>query len=133
MTKTNKTLEPGLSGESATLVTDQDTAIAFGSGLVQVFSTPAMIGLMEGACVACTEGCLEEGLATVGTEISIRHVAATPVGMQVFAKAELTAVEGRRLSFKVWAFDEKELIGEGTHERYIIKVEPFFAKAQAKL
>ena len=92
-----------------------------------------MIGLMEGASLAAVGSSLPEGFTTVGTQVTVGHAAATPVGMKVRAEAELTAVAGRKLSFRVRAFDETGLIGEGTHERFIVEAEPFLAKANKKL
>ena len=113
-------LKTGLVGESSEVVTDQLTAASHGSGLVPAFATPAMIALMENASVAAIQKYLSAGQTSVGTEVNIQHLAATPVGMRVRARSELTAVDGRRLSFKVEAWDDKEKIGEGTHVRAII-------------
>jgi predicted thioesterase len=113
-------LKPGLVGESTAVVTDALTAASYGSGLVRAFATPAMIALMENASVAAIQPYLDAGQTSVGTEINVKHLAATPVGMHIRARAELTAVEGRRLSFQVDAWDDKEKIGEGTHVRAII-------------
>jgi predicted thioesterase len=128
-----KVLEVGLVGETSILVNDKETAMSYGSGLVAVFSTPAMIALMEGAAVACTADCFDTDTSTVGIAIDIKHMAATPVGMWVKARAELLEIDGKRLRFKIQAIDEKEVIGEGFHERYIIKIDRFYAKAKAKL
>jgi fluoroacetyl-CoA thioesterase len=122
----------GLSGELEHLVTEADTASRWGSGLVPVFSTPSLVGLMESAAVKALEGRLEPGKTTVGARIDIRHLAATPVGMKVRARAELTAVEGRKLTFTVQAWDEAELIGEADHERYVIDEARFVARVEAK-
>lgn len=122
----------GLVGEREDLVSDQNTAMAYGSGGVAVYATPAMIGLMENASLTAVDPILPEGMATVGTELSIKHLAATPVGMKVRARAVLEEVDGKRLLFKVEAFDEKEKIGEGTHERYIINLAKFLAKNAEK-
>ena len=128
-----KELLPGLIGEASVQVSEGNTAQAYGSGLLPVFATPAMIALMEEAAVNCTEGCLEPVSSTVGTSLTVCHLAATPLGLRVRAQAELLEVAGRRLVFKVQAFDDHELIGEGTHERFIIKVDKFMAKVQAKI
>lgn len=125
-------LAPGLTGETSDVVTENNTAIRYGSGNVPVYATPAMIGLMEGAAVAALEAHLPTGVSTVGTDLKVKHVAATPVGLAVRATAELLEVEGRRLVFAVQAFDEREQIGTGTHERFVIQVEKFLAKAAAK-
>lgn len=128
----NNELRTGMTGEASVRVTESNTAMAYGSGLLPVFSTPAMIALMEEAAVACTEKYLEAGASTVGTALNVRHLAATPVGMGVRARAELTVVAGRKLTFQVEAFDDREKIGEGTHERFIILADKFMSKVQAK-
>lgn len=127
------TLEIGLKGRADTLVTENNTASAVGSGLVPVFATPYMIALMENAAVNAVLPALAEDEGTVGTQLNVAHSAATPVGMKVWAEATLTAVEGKKLSFDVVAFDECGEIGRGTHERFVIKPEKFLAKCQAKL
>jgi fluoroacetyl-CoA thioesterase len=124
---------PGLNAELEHTVTDADTASRWGSGLVPVFSTPAMVGLMESAAVSALSGHLSPGQTTVGAHIDVRHIAATPVGMQVHAKAELTAVEGRKLVFKLQVWDELELIGEAEHERYVVDEARFIGRVQAKI
>lgn len=113
-------LKPGLVDESSEIVTEKLIAATYGSGLVPAFATPAMIALMENASVAAIQKYLSAGQTSVGTEVNIQHLAATPVGMRVRARSELTAVEGRRLSFKVEAWDDKEKIGEGAHTRAIV-------------
>ena len=124
-------LKPGLVGESTAVVTDALTAASYGSGLVSAFATPAMIALMENASVSAIQPYLSAGQTSVGTEINVKHLAATPVGMHVCARAELTAVEGRRFSSRVHAWDDKEKIGEGTHVRAIID-DARFAERLAK-
>ncbi len=119
-------------GEARTRVTGDNTALKFGSGKVDVFGTPAMIALMEEASINTVDKNLPEGFATVGVELNIKHIAATPKGMNITASAELTEIDGRRLVFKVEAFDEVEKIGEGTHKRYIIELEKFRERAQGK-
>lgn len=114
------------------MVNDQNTAAAVGSGLLPVFATPQMIALMENAAVDATQASLEEGQGTVGTRLDVSHDSATPVGMQVWAEAEVTAVDGRKLTFAVTAYDETGPIGKGTHERFIIQNDKFLAKAQGK-
>ena len=123
---------PGLRGEAELVVSEEHTALSVGSGRVHVFATPLMIALMEQAAVAATEEALAPGQQTVGVHLDVRHVAATPLGMRVTARAELTKVEGRMLTFKVTAVDEKEPIGEGTHQRSVIDAERFSARMQAK-
>ena len=119
-------------GEARTQVTGDNTALKFGSGSVDVFGTPAMIALMEEASINTVDKKLPEGFATVGIELSIKHIAATPKGMNITASAELLEIDGKRLVFKVEAFDEVEKIGEGIHQRYIIELDKFKSKAQSK-
>lgn len=125
-------LQVGIKGEAKTIVNDGNTAIAHGSGGVMVFATPAMIALMENAALNSVAAFLPEGHSTVGINISSSHIAATPVGLKVTARTELMQVDGKKLTFKVEAFDDKEKIGEGTHERVIINVEKFMKKNQEK-
>ena len=125
-------LETGLSGEIEIVVTEKDTAAQWGSGLVPVYATPALVGLLESAAVKALEGHLEEGQTTVGGRIDVRHLAATPVGMRVRARAELMEVEGRRLAFRVQAWDEVEKIAEAHHDRFVVNKEKFGARAMEK-
>jgi fluoroacetyl-CoA thioesterase len=125
-------LAPGLTAETSLTVTESDTAAKWGSGLVPVFGTPSLVGLMENAAVKALEGHLPEDQTTVGGRIDVQHLAATPVGMTVRARAELKTVEGRKLIFHIEAWDEVERIGEAIHERIVIKTEKFVARAQAK-
>jgi len=125
-------LTPGLLAELEHIVTDADTASHWGSGGLPVFSTPALVGLMESTAVVALVGHLSPGQTTVGGHIDVRHLAATPVGMQVRAKAELTAVEGRKLIFKIQAWDELELIGDASHDRFVIDETSFMAKVATK-
>ena len=129
---TTTALQPGLSGTTEILVGTRDTAPHVGSGKVKVLATPVMVSLMEEAALLAVEGLLPAGHQTVGTKLDINHTAATPVGMRVTAHAELVKVEGRRLTFRVQAADEAELIGEGTHERIVINVARFDQRAQDK-
>jgi predicted thioesterase len=122
----------GLTAELTITVTESDTAAKLGSGLVPVYATPALVALMEAAAVKALDGHLPEGRTTVGGRIDIRHLAATPVGMMVRARAELTAIEGRKLTFQIEAWDDVEKIGEAQHERFVIDTEKFIARAQAK-
>jgi fluoroacetyl-CoA thioesterase len=125
-------LQLGMKSEKSEQVTANNTAIRYGSGGVAVYATPAMIGLMEGTCLAAVDPHLPAGLATVGTQINVSHLAATPVGMTVRATAELTEIAGKKLSFRIEAYDEKEKIGEGTHQRYIININKFLQRAESK-
>ena len=125
-------LNRGLKFKIEKVVTEKDTAMSFGSGGVKVFATPMMIGLMENAALSAVDLHLPKGYVTVGTRIDVRHLAATPVGMKVYAMAKLIGIDGKRLEFKVEAYDEKEKIGEGSHERYIIDVERFIERTAAK-
>ena len=125
-------LNIGLKGRAETTVTPDNTAQAVGSGLVPVFATPYMIALMENAAVNAVQAALAPDAGTVGTRLDVTPDAATPIGLKVWAEAELTAVEGRKLTFAVAAYDEREQIGGGTHERFVIKPEKFLARAQAK-
>jgi predicted thioesterase len=122
----------GLIGEIEHLVTESDTAVNWGSGLVPVFGTPSLVGLMEASAVKALEGHLPDGQTTVGGHIDVRHLAATPVGMQVRARAELISMEGRKLTFRIEAWDEVEKIGEAVHERFVIDKEKFIARAHEK-
>ena len=125
-------VEIGMKGRAEAVVTQENTAQAVGSGLVPVFATPYMIALMENAAVQAVQPALAADEGTVGTRLDVTHDAATPVGMKVWAEAEVTAVEGRKLTFTVTAYDEAGKIGGGSHERFIIKTEKFLARAQAK-
>ncbi len=125
-------LNIGLKGRAETTVTPENTAQAVGSGLVPVFATPYMIALMEGAAVNAVQAALAPDEGTVGTRLDVTHDAATPIGLKVWAEAELVKVEGRKLTFAVSAYDEREKIGGGVHERFIIKPEKFLARAQGK-
>ena len=125
-------LAPGLSAEISIIVSEADTASRWGSGLVPVYSTPALVGLMEAAAVKALDGHLEQGQTSVGGHIDVHHLAATPVGMQVRARATLHAIEGRKLSFIVEAWDEAEKIGEARHERIVVNTEKFVLRAAQK-
>ena len=125
-------VEPGLTGSAEILVGTRDTAPHVGSGKIKVLATPVMVRLMEEAALNAVEGLLPAGHQTVGTRLDITHVAATPVGLRVIARAEVVRVDGRRLTFRVWADDEKERIGEGTHERIVVDLARFDRRAQEK-
>ena len=126
-------IETGMKGRAEAVVTQENTAQAVGSGLVPVFATPYMIALMENAAVNAVQAQLAPDEGTVGIRLDITHDAATPIGMKVWAEAEVTAVEGRKLTFAVSAYDEAGKVGGGTHERFIINPEKFLARVQAKL
>ena len=126
-------LEVGIKGQRETIVTKENTAAGIGSGSLEVFSTPMMILLMEESCFMSVNDILEEGFTTVGTCVNVKHLSATPLGMKVVIKSELIKVDGRALTFKVEAYDEKGLIGEGIHERFIVNNEKFEAKTDSKL
>ena len=125
-------LTAGIKGREETIVSEANSAKTMGSGTLNVFATPAMTALMEETAWKSVAPYLEEGCGTVGTELRVKHLAATPVGLIVTARTELIAVEGRKLVFKVEVFDQTGKIGEGEHERFIVANEKFFAKAQAK-
>lgn len=123
----------GLKGEVSTVVEREDTAAEVGSGSLLVYATPCMVALMEGAACEALEGCLPDTKTTVGIELNIKHLSATPVGLEVRAEAEVTAVEGNTITFTVTAFDEAGKIGEGTHKRVVITTQRFLDKAYDKL
>lgn len=127
-------LAPGMKGTTETIVTEAMLASAVGSGKVCVFSTAMMVAWMEGTAVDVVQPSLEEGQTTVGTGISVSHVAATPLGMKVRFTAEVTAVSpnGKGLSFNVAAYDETGLIGEGTHERVVVNKDKFESRTRDK-
>ncbi len=126
------TLPIGLKGLAETLVTEDNTAAAMGSGLLPVFATPAMLALMEQAAASSVQPFLPEGQGTVGTRLEVSHLAATPMGLTVRAESELIAVDRRKLRFSVRAWAGDELIGEGEHERFVIDTARFLEKALAK-
>ena len=122
----------GIRGREETVVTEEMLARNVGSGLVRVFATAMMIALIEKAAVYSVEPFLEPGQGTVGTHVDVSHCSATPLGMKVWAETELVEIDRRKLVFKVAAYDERGLIGEGRHERFIIDNQKFQAKADAK-
>ena len=125
-------IELGIRGRQETTVTPANIATNVGSGKVQVFSTPMMIALIEKAAVLSIDPFLENGQSSVGTHINVSHIAATPMGMRVWAETEVIEIDRRRVTFSVKAYDERGLIGEGTHDRFIIDVEKFQSKAENK-
>lgn len=126
-------LEVGMKAEQKVTVTEDMTAAAMGSGALEVLATPCMIALMEGTAQSAIQAFLEDGQGSVGTRIDVKHLAATPVGMEVTCTAEVTEIDRRRIVFHVEAFDEVEKIGEGTHERFIISNDRFLEKCKGKL
>lgn len=125
-------IKVGNKGQAKSVVTESNTALEFGSGSVNVFATPAMVGLMEKAAIDAVDRFLPEGYASVGTSLKIRHMAATPIGVNVIAEAKLVEMDGPKLKFNVEAFDNSGKIGEGTHSRYIVKLADFMRKAESK-
>jgi len=121
-------LKPGIKGELHIVVAEKDTAARYGSGLIEVFATPAMIGLMEATAQQSVMPYLPAGSITLGTEVNVRHLKATPIGKKVVCYSDLRVVDGRRLEFNVQAFDEDGEIGCGTHTRFIVDKEKFMAK-----
>lgn len=126
------TLEIGIKGEDHVIVKQENTAKAMGSGQLPVFATPAMIALMEKTASESVQKYLEEGYGSVGTNLEVKHISATPMDIKVCCESELIKIDGRRLVFSVKAFDNKGLIGEGIHERFIIKNDSFLKKAEEK-
>jgi fluoroacetyl-CoA thioesterase len=126
-------VRPGLSGKASLVVGDEHTAPRIGSGKVRVLATPVMINLIEAAALAAVEHLLPAGHQSLGTRLDVRHLAATPVGLRVEATAEVVRVDGRNILFRVEARDEKELIGDGTHERVVVNVSKFDQRVQRKL
>lgn len=126
-------IEVGMKGEVSTLVEREDTAKEVGSGSLLVYATPCMVALMEGAACEAIAEALPEEKTSVGIELNISHLSATPVGLEVRAEAEVTAVEGSIITFTVIAYDEAGKIGEGTHKRAVISTQRFLDKAYSKL
>src|SRR3954470_18617301 len=126
-------IQPGLSGEAGLLVAEEHTAPRVGSGKIHVLATPVMINVIEAAALAAIEALLPAGHQSLGTILNVRHIAATPVGMRVIATATVEKVDGRTVHFRVEAHDERDLIGDGTHERVVVNVAKFDARVQAKL
>lgn len=125
-------IKPGLEGYAETTVTELNTAIAAGSGTLEVFATPYMAALMEKAAYLSLAPYLENNQSSVGTGLNINHSSATPIGVRVWAKSIISSVEGRKIFFEVTAFDEGGPIGSGTHERYIIVSKKFMEKCRFK-
>ena len=125
-------IEIGIKGHKEQIVIPEMSAARVGSGLVEVFATPMMVALIEQTCLESVLPQLEEGQGTVGTLVNVTHVSATPVGMRVWCESELVEVDRRRLVFNVKAYDECGLIGEGSHERFIIDNAKFMEKIKNK-
>lgn len=123
----------GMKAEVSTLVEREDTAVAVGSGSLLVYATPCMVALMEGAACEAISGAVPEEKTTVGIELSISHLTATPVGMAVRAEAEVVAIDGNIITFQVTAFDENDKIGEGRHKRALISSQKFLDRTYSKL
>ena len=125
-------IKVGIKGHDEVLVDETNVASAVGSGAMPVFSTPSLAASMERAALESVQPYLDEGQSTVGTRLCVSHDAATPLGMKVWAESLLTEIDGRRLVFEVRAFDECGPIGQGTHERFIIRQQRFLEKVEAK-
>ena len=125
-------LETGITGCAKTTVTEENTAVVRKSGNLRVFATPAMIELIEEAAWKSVASELDEGCATVGTKLEVSHLAATPVGMEVTCRTNLREIDGRRLVFEVSVEDEAGKVGEGVHERFIVRADSFQKKADMK-
>ncbi len=123
----------GMKGEVSTLVEKEDTAAEVGSGSLLVYATPCMVALMEGAACEAIGAAMDDSHTSVGTELNIRHISATPVGLEVRAEAEVIAVEGKVITFQLTAYDETGIIGEGTHKRCIVTSQRFLEKTYSKL
>jgi predicted thioesterase len=126
-------IRPGLVGTADLIVGVEHTAPRVGSGLIAVLATPVMINVIEAAALAAVEHLLPAGHQSLGIHLDVGHFAATPVGLKVSATAEVTAVEGRTITFKVEARDEREVIGGGTHQRVVVNVARFDARVQRKV
>ena len=123
----------GMKGEVSTLVEKEDTALEVGSGSLLVYATPCMVAIMEGAACEAITAALPEEKTSVGISLNISHLAATPVGLEVRAEAEVTEVDGNTITFQVTAYDETGKIGEGTHKRALVTTQRFLDKTYAKL
>jgi predicted thioesterase len=127
------TLRPGLNGHAELIVGEEHTAPRVGSGLVHVLATPVMINLLEAAALDAVDKHLPAGYQSLGTVLNVRHIAATPVGMRVAAEARIVRIENRTVFLEVSARDERELIGDGLHERVVVNVEKFSLRIGKKI
>lgn len=127
-----KELIPGLTGRAERVVTQENTALAMGSGSLRVFATPSLAALMEEAACAALADALAEGQTSVGTALDLKHIAATPVGLRVWAEAKLVAIDRRALTFTITAYDAAGEIGNADHTRFLVDAEKFQQKADAK-
>src|SRR5262249_18149280 len=125
-------IEPGLTGVAELLVTQEHTAPRVGSGRIAVLATPVLINVIEAAALAAVEHLLPSGYQSLGIHLDVRHFAATPVGLRVTATATVVAVEARTISFRVEARDQRELIGDGAHQRVVVNVARFDERVQRK-
>ena len=123
----------GMRAEVSTLVERADTAYEVGSGSLLVYATPCMVALMEGAACEAIAAALDDDHTSVGIELAVTHLSATPVGIEVHAEAEVTEVAKNIITFKICAYDEAGLIGECTHKRAIVSIQKFLEKAYAKV
>lgn len=125
-------MQPGMTHTLTVTVEPTMTAASMKSGCLDVLATPILVAFMENVCLECVQGELDEGMTTVGTLVNISHLAPTPVGMKVRFECTLREIDRRRLVFDVKAFDEVSLVGEGTHERFVVDGEKFVAKSRAR-
>ncbi len=128
-----KELKPGITGEVRIKVDEKETAVVYESGTVPVLATPALIRFMEKAALSSVAPYLDEGYTTVGTRVDVKHLAATPVGMEVVITSRLVEAAGKRLLFAVEARDQVDLIGKGMHERFVVKTDNFVSRSEGKL
>lgn len=123
----------GKEREKVFVVSKDDTALVVGSGTLEVLATPRLISMMESVAMNMVQDELETGSTTVGTKVSVNHIAATPVGCGIRVRAIITKVSGRKIEYRLLAYDDVEKIAEGTHERYIVDVARFLSKSQNKI
>lgn len=128
-----KNISTGISGTAEITVSENELAVNIGSGSLKVFATPCMTALMEKSTCECLSSYMEDDETTVGTELNIKHISATPMGMKVTAESVLTEINGREFVFSVKAYDESGIIGEGTHKRFLVNGEKFTNKTYSKI